>query len=65
MNHPKVGMRYQDALKNGVRFVKEGSGALSESVTNQVRLHEGEKAAREFVREITIKGNEARGKKYY
>ena len=55
-------MTYKQAVKRGVRFAKEGSPKLVNSVANQVRLHEGEKAAREFTREVVRKGHENKGK---
>ncbi len=59
---PSIGMTYKQSVKRGVRFAKEGSPKLVNSVANQVRLHEGEKAAREFTREVMHKGHEKRGK---
>ena len=62
---PKRGMTYSQSLPKAQRFVKEGSKNLVDSVTNQVRIHEGEKAAREFSREVHSKGREYKPKKYF
>lgn len=56
--YPKEGMKYEQAIKHGIRFAKAGNSALARSVTNQVRLHEGTRAAKEFVKEITAKAKE-------
>lgn len=58
-------MKYKDAKDKAIRFVKEGNGQLANSVINQVRLHEGDRAAKELVREASSKGIEERGKKYF
>ena len=65
VTHPKIGMRYKDAIKTAARHAKEGSGRVVESMANQVKMHEGEKAAREFVKEAVLKGREQQGKKYF
>ena len=65
MEHPKVGMRYQDAVKTATRHAKEGSGNIVQSMINQVQAHEGNKAAKEFMREVVSKGTEQRGRQYF
>lgn len=53
---PKTGMRYSQALKTAIRHKREGSEKIVQSMVNQVRLHEGEKGAREFIKEVNAKG---------
>jgi len=53
--YPKIGMRYEQALKTAIRHKKEGSGHIVESMTNQVRMAEGYKAAKEFSKEVRAK----------
>jgi hypothetical protein len=65
MADPRVGMRYQDAVKTATRHAKEGSMHIVQSMANQVAAHEGMKAAKEFVRETTSKGIEKRGRMYF
>lgn len=65
MDHPKTGMRYEQAIRTATRHAKEGSRHIVESMANQVATHEGIKAAKEFVREATSKGIEQRGKMYF
>jgi hypothetical protein len=65
MANPKIGMRYNDALKTSIRHAKEGSINIVQSMANQVRLHEGEKAALFFYRETLHKANEQKQRKYY
>jgi hypothetical protein len=60
---PKKGMTYKQSIPKAKRFKKEGSPRLVESVTNQVRIHEGEKAADEFKNEIIR--HRSSGKKYF
>lgn len=62
MNHPKLGMKYEDAKRTAIRHVKEGSGNVAGSMVEQVRKHEGDKSANEFAREIESKGNEQRSR---
>ena len=63
MTEPKLGMRYKDALKTAIRHAKEGSGAVTGSMVDQVQRHEGTKAAKEFAREVEAKSKE--GKRQY
>lgn len=65
MEHPKVGMRYSDAVKTATRHAKEGSMHIVDSMANQVRMHEGSKAANEFRKEAISKGMEKRGRVYF
>lgn len=67
MSDPKVGMRYKDAIKTATRHAKEGSHNIVDSMTNQVRRHEGDKAARHFKEEALRRGSEERnrGRKYF
>jgi hypothetical protein len=58
VKYPKQGMKYEQAIRNGVRFAKAGNEKLASSVVNQVRLAEGNKAAREFTKEIIAKSKE-------
>jgi hypothetical protein len=53
-------MKYKDGIKTAVRHAKEGSHHIVESMANQVRMHEGERAAKEFRKEAEIKGKEQR-----
>lgn len=52
---PKLGMYYEQAKKTAIRHGKEGSQNIVNSMTNQVRLAEGDKAAREFNKEVNAK----------
>jgi len=58
MGHPPIGMHYRDALKTARRFkeLKAKNKPLQKnvikSVINQARLHEGEKGAKELVKEL-------------
>ena len=58
--HPKVGMRYSDAVRTATRHAKEGSADIVVSMAKQVQAHEGTKAANEFMREVVSKGTEQR-----
>lgn len=51
--YPKIGMKYSQAIKTAKRHAQEGSMNLVESMTNQVRLHEGDASAAEFYRDAT------------
>jgi hypothetical protein len=59
MADPKVGMRYEDARSRIKRMTSNSHGNpqakanICNSLVNQVRLHEGSKAARELVREFS------------
>jgi hypothetical protein len=55
---PKVGMRYSQAIRNGVRFAKGKDNNLANSVINQVRLGEGTRAANAFAKELRAKSRE-------
>jgi hypothetical protein len=55
VKYPKVGMKYEQAKKTAIRHGKEGSVHLVNSMTNQVRLAEGNKAAAEFHKEVIAK----------
>lgn len=48
-------MYYEQAKKTAIRHGKEGSQNIVNSMTNQVRLAEGDKAAREFNKEVNAK----------
>lgn len=50
-----VGMKYNQAIRTAIRHGKEGSGGLVDSMTNQVRLKEGNRAAAEFRKEVVAK----------
>ena len=63
--YPKLGMKYQQGIKTATRHAKEGSGQVVESMANQVRMHEGSRAANEFRKEAYAKGAEKRGRKYF
>ncbi len=66
IKHPeKIGMRYEQAKKTAIRHAKEGSVRTVDSMVNQVRLCEGERAAKEFKQEVFSKSKEQRGKKYF
>ena len=43
LGNPKLGMYYEDGRKKAIRFAKRKNTAVTESIVNQVRLHEGEK----------------------
>jgi len=62
---PEKGMTYKQSLPKAMRFAKEGSGKLVDSVANQVRRNEGAKAEREFRREVQIRNKESGSKKYF
>lgn len=59
MSQPKIGMRFEDARSRIKRMASNGHGSVQaktnvcNSLINQVRLHEGSKAARELVREFS------------
>lgn len=55
VKHPDIGMRYESGKKTAIRHAKEGSGHLVQSMANQVRLAEGNKAAAEFTKEVIAK----------
>jgi hypothetical protein len=54
-NFPKLGMKYEQAIKTAIRHGKEGSGDIVHSMANQVRLAEGTKAQKEFYKEVSAK----------
>jgi hypothetical protein len=63
-DYPDIGMKYEQGIKTAIRHQKEGSQRIVESMTNQVRSCEGEKAAREFRREAALKAKE-NNRKYF
>lgn len=65
LKYPKLGMTYKQAIKTATRHAKEGSQHVVASMANQVRLHEGNRAAQEFYREASAKGREQQGRKYF
>ena len=62
---PKIGMSYKQSVKRGERFIKEGNMKMAESIANQVRLNEGERASNEFKKEIYSKGKQASTRRYF
>ena len=58
-------MEYEDGKKTAIRHAKEGSGTTVDSMVNQVRLHEGERAAKSFKEEVVRKGLEQRTNRKY
>lgn len=63
---PKTGgMTYKQSLPKAMRFTKEGSKRLVDSVSNQVERHEGSKAAKEFRREVECKAKERGSTRYF
>jgi hypothetical protein len=62
--YPDIGMKYEQGIKTAIRHSKEGSQRIVESMANQVRSYEGEKAAREFRREAEAKARE-NNRKYF
>lgn len=53
MSHPKLGMFYEDVRKR-VKGSLGRDGHMRESLLNQARLHEGEKAKAEIERELSM-----------
>lgn len=52
--YPKVGMYWKQAEGHGRRFAKTGNFQTVNSLVNQVRHGEGDKAAREFTKMISM-----------
>jgi len=49
---PKVGMHYEQGRSRAIRAAKRQDVSMAKSLINQVRLHEGSKAAGELKREL-------------
>jgi len=58
---PKLGMTHEQARKRLLRYDKNKTVQLKESMVNQVRLCEGDKSATEVSKEIDSKLTPSRG----
>jgi hypothetical protein len=58
-------MHYNKAIRTAIRHATEGSGHIAGSMVNQVQRCEGDKAAREFAKEVQSKSSENRRKQFY